>query len=201
MANSQENYENELSLEAKIEALLFIAPTPTGLSQIAEALNVSVNTIEASIQSLQDQLVDRGIRIQENKGRYQLTTAPELSPYVEEFLHLENTSRLSSAALETLAIVAYQQPITRPSVDSIRGVNSDSVIRNLLSKGLIEETGRSDGPGRPILYSTSPEFLQYFGLSSIKDLPPIDIKNQIKSDETNKPTQPKLPIDSVLLKE
>jgi len=201
MANPQENYENELSIESKIEALLFIAPAPTGLSQIAEALNVSLKTIEKGVESLQEQLRTRGIRIQENKGKYQLTTAPELSLHVEEFLHLENTARLSSAALETLAIVAYQQPITRPSVDSIRGVNSDSVIRNLLSKGLIEEAGRSDGPGRPILYSTSPEFLQYFGLSSIKELPPIDIKLQINSNDTNKPTQPSLPIGTVLLKE
>ena len=201
MANTIENYENELSIETKIEAILFIAPTPTGLSQIAEALNVSLNTIEKGIQSLQEQLNQRGIRIQENKGKYQLTTAPELSGLIEEFLHLESTSKLSSAALETLAIVAYQQPITRPTVDSIRGVNSDGVIRNLLSKGLIEETGRSDGPGRPILYSTSPEFLQYFGLSSLKELPPIDIKNQIKTDSQNIPVQPKLPIDTVLLKE
>jgi len=106
------------------------------------------------------------------------------------------------AALETLAIMAYQQPITRPGVDAIRGVNSDSVIRNLLSKGLIEEVGRSDGPGRPILYGTSTEFLQYFGLSSLKELPKIDFErpasrlHQIKTGH-----QPELPLDNHLLKE
>ena len=144
-------------------------------------------------------LAGRGIRLQENKGRYQLTTAPELSEEVEFFLHLEGTSRFTAASLETLAILAYQQPITRPGIDAIRGVNSDSVIRNLLSKGLIEEIGRSDGPGRPILYGTSPEFLQYFGLSSIKDLPEMDVKLQYGSEES---PQPELPLDSNhLLKE
>jgi segregation and condensation protein B len=92
---------------------------------------------------------------------------------VEKFLGLEAISHLSRAALETLAIIAYQQPCTRPQVDAIRGVNSDAMMKSLLSKGLILETGRTDGPGRPILYSTSPEFLQHFGLSSIAELPPL----------------------------
>ena len=121
---------------------------------------------------------------------------------MELFLQLESTARFTAASLETLAIVAYQQPITRPGIDAIRGVNSDSVIRNLLSKGLVEEIGRSEGPGRPILYGTSPEFLQYFGLGSIKDLPEMDIKpefgtNGIDDDST----QPELPLDNHLLKE
>lgn len=201
MSNTSQFDKNELSLEAKIEALLFITPTTTTLTQIAETLNVSTNTVQIAIKNLEEQLQDRGIRVQENKGRYQLTTAPELSAYVEEFLQLENTSKLSTAALEALAIIAYQQPITRPSVDAIRGVNSDGVIRTLLSKGLIEEIGRSDSPGRPILYSTSQDFLQYFGLASLKELPPIDIKTTPNSDKTNSPIQPELPIDNHLLKE
>jgi len=201
MANTPTDNKNELSLEAKIEALLFITPTTTTISQLAEALNTTTTTIQNGLENLQAQLLQRGIRVQENKGRYQLTTAPELSNYVEQFLHLENTSKLSVAALETLAIVAYQQPVTRPSVDAIRGVNSDGVIRTLLSKGLIEEIGRSDGPGRPILYSTAPEFLQYFGLASIKDLPPLDISFKPLEEDTETPTQTKLPIDNQVLKE
>jgi len=198
---SQEE-KNSLSLEAKIEALLFVSPSPTYAAQIADALGESTSTILSALETLGEELKSRGINIQENKGRYQLTTSPYLSAEVEKFLQLEATSRFSHAALETLAILAYQQPITRPGIDAIRGVNSDSVIRNLLSKGLVEETGRSDGPGRPILYGTSPEFLQYFGLSSIKDLPPIDeflSLNQQNDEEQESPQQ--LSLDHQLLKE
>ena len=104
----------------------------------------------------------------------------------ERFLDLEATTRLSRAALETLAIIAYQQPATRPEIDAIRGVNSDGVMKNLLSKGLIEEIGRTEGPGRPILYVTTPDFLQHFGLRSLDDLPPL-LQEPIESlamDET-----------------
>ena len=90
------------------------------------------------------------------------------------FLGLERSSRLSRAALETLAIIAYKEPVTRPQIDSIRGVNSDGVIKNLLNKGLIQEVGRADAPGRPILYSVTSDFLQHFGLNSLEDLPPLE---------------------------
>jgi segregation and condensation protein B len=92
---------------------------------------------------------------------------------VERFLGLETTSHLSRAALEALAIVAYQQPVTRPQVDAVRGVNSDGVMKSLLTKGLVQEIGRAEGPGRPILYSTTAEFLQHFGISSLNELPPL----------------------------
>jgi segregation and condensation protein B len=95
---------------------------------------------------------------------------------VERFLGLEATSRLSRAALETLAIIAYQQPVTRPSVDAVRGVNSDGVMKSLLSKGLIQEIGRTEGPGRPILYGTTPDFLQHFGLNTLGELPPLNLQ-------------------------
>ena len=199
--NSKNGRQN-LELEAKIEALLFVSPSATSPKQIADALGESVAVINKAIRNLGEQLSTRGLRLQENKGRYQLTTAPELSEAVESFLHLEATSKLSPASLEALAIVAYQQPATRPMIDSIRGVNSDSVIRNLLSKGLIEESGRSDGPGRPILYATAPEFLQYFGLTSLKDLPPIDLATRReKIIESLAPEQTSLPLDNHLLKE
>ena len=104
----------------------------------------------------------------------QFTTAPESSAVVERFLGLEVTTRLSQAAVEVLAIVAFMQPATRPQIDQIRGVNSDSSLRTLLGFGLIEEVGRLETPGRPILYSTTPEFLQYFGLDSLDSLPQLN---------------------------
>jgi segregation and condensation protein B len=119
----------------------------------------------------------------------QLTTAPELSESIEEFLGLEATSTLSQAALETLAIIAYKQPVTRPEVDVIRGVNSDGVMRTLLSKGLIEELGRADTPGRPIFYGTSSEFLQHFGLETIDALPFVDFEALEEGQNGNGPVE------------
>jgi segregation and condensation protein B len=104
-----------------------------------------------------------------------MTTAAELADLIETFLGLDAITHLSRAALETLAIIAYQQPVTRPQVDSLRGVNSDAMMKSLLSKGLILESGRAEGPGRPILYSTTPEFLQHFGLGSIIELPALSV--------------------------
>jgi segregation and condensation protein B len=163
----------ELSLAAKIEAMLFVSAEPVPVAQLSQALDVTASVIERGLKELDEMLLSRGLRLQRNGGRVQLTTAPELAPLVELFLGLEATTHLSRAALETLAIIAYQQPCTRPQVDSIRGVNSDGMMKSLLSKGLVQESGRTDGPGRPILYSTTPEFLQHFGLGSIVELPPL----------------------------
>lgn len=163
----------ELPLSAKLEALLFVAAEPVTTPQLATALDVAPSVVERGLHELESALATRGLRLQRHAGRVQLTTAPELAELVERFLGLEATTHLSRAALETLAIVAYQQPVTRPQIDAIRGVNSDSMMKSLLHKGLILETGRADGPGRPILYSTSPEFLQHFGLNSILELPPL----------------------------
>ncbi len=156
-----------------IEALLFVAPGATTPVQIASALGISVKEVEDGIDILEAQYTSRGLRVQRHHGRVQLTTAPESAAFVERFLGLEATSRLSRAALETLAIIAYQQPATRPEVDAIRGVSSDGVLKSLLSKGLIQETGRAEKPGRPILYSTTPDFLSHFGLNSLVELPPL----------------------------
>ena len=163
----------ELSLAARIEAMLFVSAEPVPVAQLSQALDVTASVVERGLKELDEALAGRGLRLQRNAGRVQLTTAPELAQLVELFLGLEATTHLSRAALETLAIIAYQQPCTRPQVDSIRGVNSDAMMKSLLSKGLILEAGRTDGPGRPILYSTTPEFLQHFGLSSIIELPPL----------------------------
>jgi segregation and condensation protein B len=160
-------------LLARIEALLFVAPAPTTVEQLAAALKVDPAAIQGSLEFLEKSYAFRGLRLQRHRGAVQLTTAPDLAGDVERFLQLESITRLSRAALEVLAIVGYEQPITRPQIDAIRGVNSDSVLRTLLRHGLIQEVGRSAGPGRPILYETGPEFLQHFGLASLKDLPPL----------------------------
>ena len=168
-----ENSEIELPLFVKLEAMLFVAPEPVTTAQLATALDVAPSVVERGLNELENSLATRGLRLQRNAGRFQLTTAPQLTELIERFLGLEATTHLSRAALETLAIVAYQQPVTRPQIDSIRGVNSDSMMKSLLSKGLILESGRADGPGRPILYSTTPEFLQHFGLNSILEMPSL----------------------------
>ena len=163
----------EQSLAAKIEAMLFVSAEPVPMAQLAAALDVTASVVERGLKELDEALLNRGLRLQRNGGRVQLTTAPEMAVLIETFLGLEATTHLSRAALETLAIIAYQQPCTRPQVDAVRGVNSDGMLKSLLSKGLVQEAGRSDGPGRPILYSTTPEFLQHFGLGSILELPPL----------------------------
>ena len=177
MSDSQalpaENAETELSLSIKLEALLFVAAEPVATGQLATALDVASSVVERGLHELEAALATRGLRLQRQAGRVQLTTAPQLAELIERFLGLDATTHLSRAALETLAIVAYQQPVTRPQIDAIRGVNSDSMMKSLLNKGLILESGRTDGPGRPILYSTSPEFLQHFGLNSILEMPPL----------------------------
>jgi segregation and condensation protein B len=177
MSDSQpiagENFEIEMSLATKIEALLFVAPEPVTTAQLATVLDVAPSVVERGLNELYASLTTRGLRLQRHAGRVQLTTAPQLADLIERFLGLEATTHLSRAALETLAIIAYQQPVTRPQIDAIRGVNSDSMLKSLLHKGLILETGRADSPGRPILYSTAPEFLQHFGLNSILELPPL----------------------------
>jgi segregation and condensation protein B len=168
-----EDSDIELPLYVKLEAMLFVAPEPVTTAQLATALDVAPSVVERGLNELDASLATRGLRLQRHAGRFQLTTAPQLTELIERFLGLETTTHLSRAALETLAIVAYQQPVTRPQIDSIRGVNSDSMMKSLLSKGLILESGRANGPGRPILYSTTPEFLQHFGLNSILEMPPL----------------------------
>ena len=170
-----ENGQAEKTLDpiALLESMLFVASGPVPLHRLATALETTTATIHTLLNDLSGQYQKRGLRLQWSGNEVQLTTAPEASSVIERFLGLEVTTRLSQAALEVLAIVAYLQPITRPQVDQIRGVNSDASLRTLLSKGLIEENGRLDTPGRPILYGTAPEFLQHFGLSAIADLPPL----------------------------
>jgi segregation and condensation protein B len=172
----------EMSLAALLEGLLFVAAEPVAPVHLAAALEISVTEVEKGLEVLEFDLQSRGLRLQRHSGRVQLTSSPELAEVIEKFLGLEATSRLSRAALETLAIIAYQQPVTRPQVDVIRGVNSDGVLKSLLSKGLLQEVGRAEGPGRPILYGTTPDFLQHFGLNSLSEMPPLALPDQLGSD-------------------
>jgi segregation and condensation protein B len=162
-----------MDIPAALEALLFVSAEPVASSQLATALGLSISEVEQGLKQLDDELQGRGLRLQRHGGRVQLTTAAEMAEIVERFLGLEATSHLSRAALETLAIVAYQQPTTRPYIEGVRGVSSDGVMRSLLSRGLIQEVGRAEGPGRPILYGTAPDFLQHFGLNSLTELPTL----------------------------
>lgn len=176
--------KTELSLEDQVEGLLFVAPGPVTSQQIASSLERTVKEIDTTLDSLKKQYGERGgLYLQIHKGKIQLTTKPGLSPVIEKFLGLQATSRLSRAGIETLAIIAYKQPVTRPKLDDVRGVNSDGVIKSLLSKGLIEELGRAEGPGRPIIYGTTSEFLQYFGLASLEDLPELGINTESEAME------------------
>lgn len=174
MSEKNNGQVKELSEVALLESMLFVASGPVAVSRLAKVLNCSASKTQKLLDTLADSYQDRGLRLQWNNQQVQLTTAPAASKVIEQFLGLELTTRLSPAALEVLAIIAYMQPITRPQVDNIRGVNSDGALRTLLSKGLIEELGRLETPGRPILYGSTPEFLQHFGLSTVEELPPLE---------------------------
>jgi segregation and condensation protein B len=162
-----------LPLKAQAEILLFVASEPVGLDRMASVLQASLDEIEQALDELEQDYAEGGLRLQRKRQQVQLVTAPEAADLVRTFLGLEASGRLSPAALETLAIVAYLQPATRAQIEAVRGVNSDSVLRTLLSRGLIHEQGRLDQVGRPIIYGTTFEFLQHFGLLSLDQLPPL----------------------------
>ena len=159
--------------EAALEALLFVAERPLGRREIAALAGVDRETVDARIGDLEVSLAARGIRLVASGDRVELATAPEAGRLVGRYVGADAT-RLSPAALETLAIVAYRQPVTRGGVERIRGVDSDYTIRALLHRRLIVELGRAETPGRPYLYGTDFEFLERFGLTSLDDLPPLD---------------------------
>jgi segregation and condensation protein B len=159
--------------EAALEALLFVAERPLGRREIAALAGVDRETVDARIGDLEVSLAARGIRLVASGDRVELATAPEAGRLIGRYVGADAT-RLSSAALETLAIVAYRQPVTRGGVERIRGVDSDYTIRALLHRRLIVELGRAETPGRPYLYGTDFEFLERFGLTSLDELPPLD---------------------------
>jgi segregation and condensation protein B len=165
---------NASELPVVLEALLFTSSGPVTLAQLGVFLGLPAAEIESGLHCLEASYEKRGLSLQWHAGKVQMTTAPRFGQLVEKFLGLESSSHLSRPALETLAIIAYQQPVTRPQIDAIRGVSSDGVLKSLLSKGLVQEEGRTEGPGRPIMYGTSADFMQYFGLTSLNQLPPLE---------------------------
>ncbi len=164
------------SLSMVLESVLFVASEPVTPAQLARSLQVSEAEIDAELAALAEHYRSsgRGLRLQLLNGKVQLVTAPAVATYVEAFLNLDATSRLSGPALETLAVVAYRQPVTRAQVEAIRGVDCASVLRSLVQRGLVSEVGRLESAGRPILYGVTEMFMQHFGLSDLKDLPPLE---------------------------
>lgn len=155
------------------EALLFVSEEPLTAAALARAAGVGEGSARKALQRLAAEYEARGLRLQEDGQRYQLVTAPEYAPYVAELLGQGPGQRLSRAALETLTIIAYRQPCTRAEIEGIRGVNSDRLVAMLEQRGLIENTGQSNSPGRPKLYRTTMRFLEHFGIRSRRDLPPL----------------------------
>ncbi len=172
--DEQSSQEQSLPLAALIESLLFVADEPVTAARLAQALEVNADAVESALRELSADGAGRGVRLQRKGDRVQLVTRPEAAEHIERFLGLETTARLSQAALETLAIIAYRLPCTRAQIEAVRGVNCDSVLKNLLTKGLVEETGRLETVGHPIQYATTFAFLQHFGLESLDDLPPLE---------------------------
>ncbi len=161
--------------EAALEALLFVAERPLGRRDIAQLAGTDRVTVDARLGDLEVSLAGRGIRLLVDGDRIELATAPEAGALVARYVGADAV-RLSPASLETLAIVAYRQPVTRAAIDRIRGVDSDYTVRTLLHRRLIVELGRSDAPGRPFLYGTGFEFLERFGLTSLEELPPLQVE-------------------------
>lgn len=170
-------------IKSVIEGLLFVAGDEgIEAKQMADVLQIETEMVIDIIHDMQADFKrqKRGLQIVEVAQAFQMTTLPEHATYFEKLAYSPTYTTLSQAALETLAIVAYRQPITRAEIEEVRGVKSDRAITNLTNKQLIQEIGRADGPGRPVLFGTSREFLEYFGLKSINDLPPAP---EIESDE------------------
>lgn len=167
------NGQGSTDLVMAVEAILFVAEEPVEVAELARALGVSAAAVRGLVERLAEQCAARGLRVQRQGSRVQLVTAPEVGAYVNRFLGARADQRLSSAALETLAIIAYRQPITRPELEAIRGVNCDHAIATLRARGLIEEVGRAEGVGRPILFGTTMAFLEHFGLTTPDELPPL----------------------------
>jgi segregation and condensation protein B len=165
------------NLKSAIEALLFASECPLTIEQLRQALdNLDADTIRKALEELKSEyeLENRGIRLSEVAGGFRLVTATTFATFLKKLFKERYTERLSKPALETLAIIAYKQPLTRSEIESLRAVNVDGVMKNLLDKGLVRITGRKKAPGRPIVYGTTRLFLERFGLKSLEDLPKLE---------------------------
>jgi segregation and condensation protein B len=160
-------------LKSLVEAFILVSDGPVGMETLARALEQEQAVVQEVVAELERDYATRGIRLQKMRERVQFVSAPEVSEQVQKFLGLDTAPRLSPAALETLAIIAYRQPVTRPQIEGIRGVNCDGVVNTLLARNLIEAVGELETVGHPTLYATTFDFLHYFGLTSLDQLPPI----------------------------
>lgn len=160
-----------------IEGILFAAGEPVKAAKLAAVLETDIDTVEEAVRLLRYNYdtEERGMMIIDIDDGYQLCSRPDYYNYIQLILGEQRRQALSNAAMEVLAIIAYKQPITRGQIEYVRGVNSDAAVNRLVERGLIEESGRLDAPGRPILYKTTQNFLRCFGLSTPKDLPPLDM--------------------------
>jgi segregation and condensation protein B len=166
-----ENGEKPASLAPALEAILFSSHRPLKVRELQQAVDSDRTGVEVGLEELREALQGRGLMLQRQEELVLLVTRPELASYVRRALRPEVTGRLSPAAYETLAIVAYQQPVTRGRIEEIRGVNSDGVLANLELRDLVTEVGRGTGPGQPKLFGTTMRFLQVMGLESLEQLP------------------------------
>ena len=168
---------DKINIQCAIEGILFAAGEPVKAAKLAAVLNTGIETVTEAVKLLKYSYDTemRGVMIIDIDDGYQICSRPEYYVYIQEIIGEQRRQALSNAAMEALAIIAYKQPITRGQVEFIRGVNSDGAINRLVERDLIEETGRLDAPGRPILYSTTQNFLRCFGLNSPKVLPEVNI--------------------------
>lgn len=156
-----------------IEALVFAAPHPIGVTEISKIMEIDAELIQRLIESIKEDYAKSGITLRSVAGGYQFVTRPEMAPWIEKIGRPVIHTPVSVASLETLAIIAYKQPITRTEIEEIRGVSAQSAVNTLLERELIMELGRKDGPGRPIIYGTTDKFMIHFGLKSLEDLPQV----------------------------
>ena len=159
-------------LARAVQAVLFVAEKPVGRGELARLTGATARAVDAALEELAASCEGSGLRVAHDGDDWQLITAPDMASYVAAYLGADRL-RLSPAALETLAVIAYKQPATRAEVEGVRGVNCDQTIYTLMQRRLIEERGRREAPGRPILYGTTWEFLECFGLTSLEDLPRV----------------------------
>ncbi|MGE5612976.1 MAG: SMC-Scp complex subunit ScpB [Bacillota bacterium] len=171
-------------IEAIIEGVLFAAGDPVSLDKLSEILGLDKKTTRLILNNMAASMLNskRGLMIREIDGSFQLCTKPEHYEYIRKLAEPRQKQALSQAAYETLAIIAYNQPVTRARIEMIRGVNSDSAITRLIERNLVKEAGRLDAPGRPLLYETTEEFLRSFGFKSLRDLPIIELDNLSQED-------------------
>jgi segregation and condensation protein B len=177
----------ESELPGAIIAMLFAATEPTRLQLLGRTTGYETRTIRRTLDEIAPDIARLGLILQwTDQEHVQLATNPDLSPLIRRFLGIERTTKLSAAALEVLAVIGYRQPVTRPEIDSVRGVDSSGVLQTLVARELIEPVGRLSGPGTPVQYGTTGEFLRLFGLTSRDELPelPDELVEQLEADES-----------------